>query len=867
MSAALQFDKTTIRNHATTPSANATAPIRGKRFQKRQPNDNFCRLCKQRGHFERYCPKVDAHIEELRKQAQPNAQVASKKFSDLCMTHGHESRYCLQVDNFINSQLSGNPKSALARDPGEIEFTIDSGCTQHMVPEAHMLVQSVPFKTKINTANSENPLQSLSSALLSVAACTNAGYSFIFDKAGGAVIMKDGAQIAEAIRKGKDYVLQLTLDKPRALATKISANLWHERLGHPSIAKMKELQLRGNQNLETVSLKDLSCEFCDAAKITHGPYKRSDSHARAPLDLIHLDTWGPCRIKGNNNEQYFLLIMDDHSRYATAYFSTNKNAETMLEHFQNFLNWAERKKDSKVKTIRSDNGTELAEIHKYAASIGITIQLSTPHSPQQNGRVERLNRTLLERARACISAKDIPLKYWPEIIRGVTHAYNRLPHDSLKGASPKSYFDGRSKNYQPDISYMRPLGCSVTYWTPGFTRNKLEPVGNTGFLLGYSSQSKGYRILTEYGKVITSSSVRFHENKGFPTATHDKNSEILLSIAPEDASEVDKTHEDDTIPLGETRVIDIVGEAKAGRGRSLYVQWADEETPLWTPAVSTILGLKVIRGNSGIFIDQSRYTTSLLEKLGMAECKPSKLPMEPGYKTGTGDMSSTDKKLEENQGTSSKLRHKKQDEIFLLDYQSVIGGLIWLATGTRPDISLAVGLLSREVANPNADWASDQDQRKSTSAELILVNSSPVHWRSSKQMIIALSTVEAELVAATGTTCEIVWMKKLVEEILKSERLPPIILKIDNAGAKAIAEHGQVTRRTKHMQIKYKYISNCALQNLVQVEHVSTEDNHADIFTKPLPAPKFKKHLSAIQLKKGNQDVLEGVCEDKSHEA
>ena len=200
-------------------------------------------------------------------------------------------------------------------------------------------------------------------------------------------------------------------------------------------------------------------------------------------------------------------------------------------------------------------------------------------------------------------------------------------------------------------------------------------------------------------------------------------------------------------------------------------------------------------------------------------------------------------------------------------YQSMVGSLLYAAIATRPDISQAVGAVSRYCSNPSeahltvvkkilrylketinlglkyeklesstlvvysdVDWAGDLDDRHSTSGNLFLFARGPVSWLSKKQSTVALSTAEAEYMLLCGATQEAVWLRQLLSDV-KFCQEEPTVIKEDNPIARNPVSHS----RTKHIDIKYHYVRDPILDGYVTLKYCSTEQMIADLLTKPLP--------------------------------
>ncbi|GJX15640.1 retrovirus-related pol polyprotein from transposon TNT 1-94 [Tanacetum coccineum] len=136
--------------------------------------------------------------------------------------------------------------------------------------------------------------------------------------------------------------------------------------------------------------------------------------SKGRLNLLHMDLCGPMRVASINGKKYILVIVDDYSRYTWTLFLRSKD-ETP-EVLKDFLTMIQRNLQAQVITVRTDRGTEFLNktLHAYFKEEGIEHQTSTPRTPEQNGVVERRNRTLVEAARTMLSASKLPLSFWAE---------------------------------------------------------------------------------------------------------------------------------------------------------------------------------------------------------------------------------------------------------------------------------------------------------------------------------------------------------------------------------------------------------------------------------------------------------------------
>ena len=218
-------------------------------------------------------------------------------------------------------------------------------------------------------------------------------------------------------------------------------------------------------------------------------------------------------------------------------------------------------------------------------------------------------------------------------------------------------------------------------------------------------------------------------------------------------------------------------------------------------------------------------------------------------------------------------------------YQSFVGSLLYAAITTHPDITQAVGVVSKFCANPtqrhltaakrilrylkgtgylglrykkcadgnligysDADWAGDVDDRHSTSGNVFLLAKGAVSWLSKKQATVALSTTEAEYVALSTATQEAIWLQRLFTDV--GEPLEePVVINEDNQGAIAMAKNPVGHARTKHIDIRYHFVLEGVRNGTIIMKYVATGEMVADILTKSLPQHPFEKLVIELGMK------------------
>ena len=240
----------------------------------------------------------------------------------------------------------------------------------------------------------------------------------------------NGQLFAEVQRsKGRIYLLKLSIVDQCLITTEDTAEdwLWHSRFGHLSFRTLKEMPSKKLvEGLPPINMPSKLCRNFIAGKHHRTPFpKLSTNRATEPLELIHTDICGPITPPTLGGIRYFLLIIDDFSRITWVAMLQCKS--DVFEAFKHFKNLTETEKGMKIKTLRSDRGGEFTsdEFSKYCLEHDIKRQLTAPYSPQQNGVVERKNRTVISMVRAMLKAKNLPRELWEEVVSTDVYILNR----------------------------------------------------------------------------------------------------------------------------------------------------------------------------------------------------------------------------------------------------------------------------------------------------------------------------------------------------------------------------------------------------------------------------------------------------------
>ena len=213
------------------------------------------------------------------------------------------------------------------------------------------------------------------------------------------------------------------------------------------------------------------CKYCVMGKQCKVSFKvpSKENGSKGLLDYIHSDVWGPAPTRSNGGARYFVTFMDDFSRKVWVYFMKEK-AE-VLEKFKEWKAEVENQTGRKIKYLRSDNGGEYksCKFIKFCKVEGITRHFTVKKNPQQNGAAERMNRTLLERARCMRLHAGMPESFWAEAVNHACYLVNRSPSKVLEFKSAEEVWMGKEIDY----SNLKVFGCKAYALIPSDKRNKL----------------------------------------------------------------------------------------------------------------------------------------------------------------------------------------------------------------------------------------------------------------------------------------------------------------------------------------------------------------------------------------------------------
>lgn len=555
LSKLLQHEQRVNRNDSSTSYGDVTAALAAfkPKFGMRQGeggskhesgpsganhDSRECFYCHKKGHIASVCRKKQRDIASGKIQPRGAAPGAAR--------HG-----------------TGTPgrQLALAAASAESAATVmadmwlmDSGAEHHITPHADLLRDYRPSPSPdmyiiwgdgtpgkvigmgdvLITANATNDVilirdvyhvENAKFNLFSIRQATQYGADVYFSKTGTMKLHMDGKLAVDTLSSHGQYVLNAqTWPEPAptasmallAAASNSPAELWHRRYGHMGYSNLERL-VKDNMvtgidpSIIDAASSDKVCEPCALSKQHRLPFPTAAASETIPepkLGLVHMDLCGPLPEPSLSGASYFATFIDDATDYSVVIPVKLKSdvarvTTTVLKKMSNYIGVT-------VRRVRTDRGSEYVNktMEALFAADGITHEKTAPYTPQQNGKAERLNRTLMDRARAMLIDSGLPNNLWAEAVRTANYIRNRSPV-SNKSVTPFEAFHG----IKPDVSDMRVFGATAYALTPKTLRHKLEPVSFRGTFVGYELGSKAYRIMKPDGTIIVSRDVTFDETK------------------------------------------------------------------------------------------------------------------------------------------------------------------------------------------------------------------------------------------------------------------------------------------------------------------------------------------------------------------
>lgn len=532
----------------------------------------ICTFCKNKGHSWKECRKLKADQERKKKFGQsrnnrPNNHQQShpNQTENNCSAN---TRLYKPTNSKLNEQQPNKQSSGAfnARahnfSAGKYSWIIDSGASNHLTPYREFLSDYEEFETPhsiiIGDGNSlqaygqgKVPFESeefegtilnvlwvpkMKENLFSIGKAVEQGCNVQFSSELSKVLFYKGEQLVLRGTKSQESIYFLLTIKPLHEANDLqecamvgaSIDEWHKRLAHCSHNTVKALiksdAVRGlviNDNAEQQCRSCVFGKLCRASHTYMRKLKASESAA-----VLHLDTVGPMRKLSIGGSRFFLLATEEFSGYKLCESISSK--ALIPDVVKRIINTVELESTRPVKMIVSDNGTEFTSMNlqNWLSRRGIVQSFATTYTPEQNGRAERANRTILDGIRTLLNESKLPEELWAEALNTVVYTTNRILGS---GNSQKTRFELFTGS-KPDVSNLRIFGQrAVVRESDNAREGKLAPRGEEATFVGYTERSNTYRFYIEkpMPQIIISCDVRFL-NETSPTREPEKQGYIAI---------------------------------------------------------------------------------------------------------------------------------------------------------------------------------------------------------------------------------------------------------------------------------------------------------------------------------------------------
>lgn len=472
---------------------------RNKNAAKTEKNKALCYYCKKPGHFLKDCRLRLAKGGNQNNKGPPS------------YGHGHRNN----VNAFISAALIGEGLSTE-------DWYADSGASEHMCSRRNIFSEFSSLEggreivigngcklkalgmgtVKVEAYAGDHWVQSeirdvlfvpdLKFNLFSVGAVLRRGFEAKWSEE-KCVFIKENEVRAVGLQQGKLYRMQFR--EPMDLAAvgfgteKMgSLQVWHEKLAHQNVEQVKYI-LRERQ-MVVPSPNEFFCGPCVEGKHKRESFPLSKTKTTETCEIIHADICGPMETQSLGNAKYFLLIVDDFSKYRYVYFLKHKSEA--VEKMKVFLQLAKNVTGKNVKILRTGNDLELVshEMVKLTESLGIRHQRAAPYCPEQNGKVEREMRTIVEAGRTMLKAKNMEKSFWAEAVNTAVYVINRTGKSSVNGKTPHWLWF----NAEADIRQFQIFGSTAYVHVPKERRKKWDVKSLKGLFVGYQENSKAFRV-------------------------------------------------------------------------------------------------------------------------------------------------------------------------------------------------------------------------------------------------------------------------------------------------------------------------------------------------------------------------------------
>src|SRR6266702_5834640 len=513
---ALQYSEITARilneeGRKSGPSTSlnaARAPVKSSKKKKKDHSNLTCHYCNKKGHIQ-----LDCHKKKKDK--------ADKKKDDGNADSGKKAANAhVLIPNTASIEEVNDELNVALYAAASVRWMMDSGATHHMSPhrsdfvdysQCHgtvrlgekstvdqVGVRSVVVKTsrgtQITLANVLH-IPEIKTRFLSTCALVQRGATVLFDQ-GSFKIAVNQHCIASGYLEHNLYWLDASMPALNVYMWSAATplHIWHQRMGHMSHMALKAHGPSATTGMDidaSAMAIPNACHGCEVGKSARKPFSGSGKGTSQIFEVVHSDLAGPMQTTSIQGSSYIATFIDDHSRYAVIYFLKSK--DQFVQVLKKFLVWGETQTSLKLRALHSDRGGEYiaGTVTELLSEKGIERHLTMPGSPQQNGKAERFNRTVMDKAMAMLHAAGLSPGFWECAVQTAQHIYNRSPTRTLSWRTPYKLWNC---GQVPDVSYLHVFRCKGYMHVPTDKHRKLDAKAVEVTLVGYEAGAKGYQL-------------------------------------------------------------------------------------------------------------------------------------------------------------------------------------------------------------------------------------------------------------------------------------------------------------------------------------------------------------------------------------